>query len=90
LLISVIIVIKRRRRRNKMSREEDIKRVLNFVVNQEPIFFDAPNGAYELSCPYCYEMEERGWDYVKNPTTMKTIKHDEDCIYLVAKDLLTK
>jgi hypothetical protein len=70
-----------------MSREDDIDKVLSFIVNNEPIFYDNPNGAYELSCPYCDAEEIRGCDQFKNPTTMETLKHDLDCLYLVAKDL---
>lgn len=69
-----------------MSREDDIQRIIDDIVNTTTEFWDNPNGGYEYSCPYCYSKVVVG---CKARPTMKDINHSLDCIYLIAKDLNT-
>ena len=70
-----------------MSREDDVKKLVDGVLATGLIFHDNPNGGYEYTCPFCCAFESVGGN-VSEPT-IETIKHDLHCIYLVAKDLAT-
>lgn len=73
------------------QREKDIQSLCVKVLNCSTNFFDNPNGAYESTCPFCYETEYRGGNPLKGNThvDISEIKHSTDCAYLIAKDLST-
>ena len=66
------------------TREDDIKELCNQIINVTPKFFDNPNGPYTHTCPLCNEETFGGID-----STMSDIEHDQNCGYLIAKDLMT-
>lgn len=70
-----------------MTREEDIQKVIDGILNITPNFWDNPNGGYEYSCPFCNG--EKTIEGNELPPTMKDIEHDIDCIWLIAQDLNT-
>jgi hypothetical protein len=70
-----------------MTREDDINKLIDAVLEISAVFFDNPNGAYEVSCPFCGGIKYFGGN-VSTPT-MTDIKHDLNCAYLIAKDLNT-
>jgi hypothetical protein len=72
-----------------MSRESDIQSVIEGVLSNGATFYDNPNGGYEYTCPFCYGEVVVGSGGL-GTTNMEDIKHNGDCIYLIAKDLNTK
>ncbi len=70
-----------------MTREDDIKILCIAVLNVSPSFWDNPNGGYENSCPFCYNVAYG--DSKSYSREMSDIKHNHGCAYLVAKDLTT-
>ena len=71
-----------------MSRQKDIQRIIDEVLETELEFFDNSNGGYDYTCPFCYASICIG-GHIKSPT-MHTIVHDTDnCIWLIAKNLNT-
>lgn len=76
---------------NDEQRERDIQSLCQAVLSIEPHCWDNPNGPYETRCPFCTAEENRGG---QNPSgcyaSMKELKHEPDCVYLVAKDLSTR
>lgn len=69
------------------GREKDIQKLCEGILGVSPDFYDNPNGGYEYSCPFCLNWESFG--NVFGGVTMKDVKHDPDCPYLIAKDLMT-
>lgn len=68
------------------DREKDIQALCEGVVNCSPSSWDNPNGGYEHTCPFCYEITySRPFESV----SMNDIIHKQDCAYLIAKDLKT-
>ena len=70
------------------ERERELQELCEQVLNISPICWDNPNGAYETTCPFCYETEYRGgggsiW------ARMYEIDHTPDCAYNIAKGLST-
>lgn len=64
------------------EREKDIQELCNQVLNATPNIQYAHNGNW-TQCPFCsvnihQEEEEMG-----------KLEHDQDCAYLIAKDLAT-
>lgn len=70
-----------------MSREDDIKKVCFHIIDSEPDFYDDPNGPYYHICPYCRKRQSFSGD--ETGPTMQELQHDNDCIWLIAKDLMT-
>lgn len=70
-----------------MTREDDIKAVCKAVIETNTTFFDNPNGPYENSCPFCSAKKYSGGE--KPYYDMDELKHDLDCAYVIAKDLMT-
>lgn len=70
-----------------MTREEDIQRLIEGVLETTPIFYDDANGGYDYSCQFCGNTLTVGGDATP---TMRDIKHGVDCIYLIAMDLNTR
>ena len=63
------------------QREKDLQSVCNGILNSNVRNTgDSGSGG---ECPYCYI--DCGWD-----AELSDIKHERNCIYLIAKDLLTK
>ncbi len=71
-----------------MDREKDILVVASAVVSHSVNYWDNPNGPEEFTCPYCgvygCRLGNDEWP------DLKDMKHKLDCVYLIAKDLLTK
>ena len=70
------------------TREQDVVALAKAVLTMGAEHWDNPNGAYESTCPLCYAKVHRGgqkeiW------ASMSEIKHEPNCAYLIAKDLLT-
>ena len=72
-----------------MQREKDIQALCKVVLEIGVDGYDNPNGAYESSCPFCSAKEHRGGGGGDIWATMEELKHDLDCVYLIAKDLST-
>lgn len=66
------------------QREQDVLTLCKAVLNLSPNFWDNPNGGYENTCPFCYEIA-----YGFTDVGMKDISHKPFCAYLIAKDLST-
>jgi hypothetical protein len=65
-----------------MSREDDIQKLIDGVHDLEStLIFDYSGVDYTI-CPIC---EERG----PEGSLMKDLKHELNCIWLIAKDLNT-
>jgi hypothetical protein len=69
------------------QREKDVLTLCNLVLNVSPNYWDNPNGAYESTCPFCWEQVWKGGQDMF--ASMDEIKHKPDCAYLIAKDLST-
>lgn len=65
------------------DREKDILRLCVSVLNTYPDVYYNPNGADESTCPFCYKK------VYNDNGDMSEIKHDNNCAYLIAKDLST-
>ena len=70
-----------------MSEKCDVIKLCQQVLDMSLNFYDNPNGGYEYTCPMCYNRIEISGRVI--PPTMSTFKHDINCGYLIAKDLLT-
>lgn len=70
-----------------MSREQDIQKLCNAILEMDIEFYDNPNGPYEFSCPFCLARETRKGS--EGQVYMDTIKHETSCEYLIAKDVKT-
>lgn len=70
------------------QREKDIQALCKKVLNMRPSFWDNPNGAYENECPFCDAIELRG-GHEGMYAEMNELNHQQDCAYLIAKDLST-
>lgn len=71
---------------NNSEREKDINNVLFGVLETETIYERNYNYADRCICPFCYESKET---YGYTNLSMKELNHSQDCIWLIAKDLLT-
>lgn len=70
------------------EREKEIQELCKQVLEIGPNFYDNPNGPYENTCPFCLEV---AYGYGnKIYISMKEIRHDHNCAYLIAKGLSTK
>lgn len=70
------------------QREKDIQSLCKKILGMSPSFWDNPNGAYENECPFFSAVELRGGNegmYAE----MDELNHEQDCAYLIAKDLST-
>jgi hypothetical protein len=66
-----------------MSKESDIKKLCESILDVCLCVWDNPSGGYQYSCPICQNLIEiKGKDIIP---TMHTFKHDENCGFLVAK-----
>jgi hypothetical protein len=74
------------RRLGNMSREEDIEKLCKGVLEVQLSFYDNPSGPDEYTCPFCQETQ---YSKGSETPTMGNFKHDVNCVYLIAKDLLT-
>lgn len=72
-----------------MSREKDIQKICEGILETESDWYDNPVGKYESSCPFCCAIEYRGGRDAPIFVNINDLKHDQDCIYLIAKDLMT-
>lgn len=70
------------------EREKDVQRLCEAVLEVSPKFWDNPNGAYETSCPFCEAIDYRGGGG-RIMSSMGELDHNQDCPYLIAKDLST-
>lgn len=70
------------------GRKKDIQKLCEAVLEISSDWYDNPNGAYETSCPFCSAIEYRGGGG-RPFASMQELKHDQDCAYLIAKDLST-
>lgn len=64
------------------TREEDIETVCNHIIIMN--IQDTGDSGTGGQCPFCY----KECYYAANDVS--EINHEPDCIYLIAKDLLTK
>ena len=63
------------------EREKDIQTVCNSIINSGVRYTgDAGSGA---ECPFCYKSCR--WD----ENSLNEVEHEPDCVYLIAKDLVT-
>jgi len=70
-----------------MTREADIQKLIDGVLETQPEFWDNPNGGYEHTCPFCGANRSVGGG---TNIGMVDLEHDtKDCIYLIAMDLNT-
>ena len=66
-----------------MSREEDIQKLCRQILETEMVYEYNSNGADSVHCPLCFEeSHDIGVD-------ISEFKHDLNCSYLIAKDLMT-
>jgi hypothetical protein len=65
-----------------MSRESDIQELCKQVLDNCYPNYNDNNGVY--SCPFC-----GGEKWGEDADEMKNIIHEQDCAYLIAKDLST-
>ena len=70
------------------QREKDIQELCKQVLNANTEFRDNPFGAYESTCPFCSVTEYRGGTENYH-ADISEIKHEQNCAYLIAKDLST-
>lgn len=72
-----------------MSRESDIKQLFKKVLEVAPVCDYNPNSYDAARCPFCSGFEYIAISYppLHNKRRMETIRHDQDCAYLIAKDL---
>lgn len=66
-----------------MSRDKDVLELCQKVLEVGAIYEYNSNSYDATRCPFCYEFE-----YGDNGS-MYTIKHINDCAWLIAKDLST-
>lgn len=69
------------------QREADVRKLCRAIIATGTSFWDNPNGPYESSCPFCSGVIKYGGN--ETTPTMSDIKHDADCAWLIAKDLMT-
>ena len=67
------------------QREKDIQELCKQILEMPSEFWDNPNGTYEFSCPFCSAIEYM----VGFNMDISKLKHDNNCAYLIAKDLST-
>jgi len=70
------------------QREKDVQDLCQQILEMPVDFWDNPYGAYENSCPFCGVVECRsgGKNYY---VSMSELKHNNNCAFLIAKDLST-
>ena len=67
------------------EREIDVQKLCDAVLDVSPNFWHNPNGADEVTCPFCFAK-----DYSNDCTAdISELKHENNCAYLIAKDLST-
>lgn len=64
------------------DREKDIQKLCKGVLEMSPISYCNPNGPDYSNCPLC--SKESFFN-----AGMDDIKHELNCVYLIAKDLST-
>lgn len=79
--------------KNKIMKDlakDNLKILVEKILEVQPTYFDNPNGGYEFTCPFCgsYIVTKGLWE--SEPGTMENIKHDEGCAYIFAKDIYEK
>jgi len=65
------------------DREKDVLELCRQVISTIPNQYYNWHGADSSTCPFCYSKVEYIWDQLSG------IKHEENCAYLIAKDLST-
>lgn len=71
-----------------MTREQDIQKIIDYIIETPPDFYDNPNSGYEYTCPFCYA--RLVLKAIEKSPGMSDIKHDsKKCIWLIAEDLNT-
>ena len=71
----------------KTSKKNDILSLCIKVMTTSLIFWDNPNGGYDHTCPFCGVTVSVGGN--ESFPSIKDLKHDPDCVYLLAKDIST-
>jgi len=71
------------------EREKDVQLLCKVILKAQPNGYDNPNGAYESSCPFCNAEIYRSGIEDSIWATMEELKHEQNCAYLIAKDLST-
>lgn len=69
-------------------RENKIQRLCGDIISKTATHHVCLNGWYEFSCSYCLNSIRTRSPLVSIPT-MGEINHKEECIYLLAKELIT-
>ena len=70
-----------------MSKKNDIQELCEQVLNTKAYFYTDDNSPFTMVCPLCnVEIHQAG----RPSATMKTIEHEPDCAYLIAKRLTYK
>jgi len=65
------------------QREKDIQKVCRQVLIATPNIYHNPNGVDQSTCPFC----NRDVEYITYE--ISNIRHNVNCAYVIAKDLLT-
>lgn len=71
------------------DREKDVQNICKQILEMSPEFWDNPNGGYEYTCPICLKTSYGGNPMKGKSLHIDDIKHDGECAYLIAKDLMT-
>lgn len=72
------------------QREKDIQKLCDTILSFGIDKYDNPYGGYESTCPFCGVKESRfDGDGIDIWASMQDLTHDQDCAYLIAKDLST-
>lgn len=69
---------------NLNDREDDIKKLCHQVIDVIGEWYN-PNGYYETCCCYCSVSKI---SKTSNYPSMEELDHENDCAYLIAKNLL--
>lgn len=70
-----------------MKKNEKIEKIINNIIEIQPMLFDDPNGGYEYSCPFCgIDKTVSADQYV----SMVDINHDKDCTWVLAMELINE
>ena len=73
-------------KRNQTERTGDINLLIKGVFETDADYLPDPERADTYGCPFCgHETKGNIWDHA----SMAEIPHDLDCIWLIAKDLIT-
>ncbi len=68
-----------------MTNEEKIKSIIKEVASVSPNYEYPPCSNDYIECPFCFETVE---SWRNKNVNMKDIKHSNDCVYLIANEIL--